>query len=186
MKLSEYLAASAAVADVVATGERTGSQMVLAVDCSENGNADIADYAVVAAHIENQGAALSPTTTDKEYIHEGPTTVKSSTKRTFSVTGQLLRGDEFHDFIASHKIKYGKGNTVQRKYVYFDPGTGKGECGDVIIIVNNDGAAAAGVAADIDVALNAVGTPSEYTHEELETDMPEDVSGGSTQGGNGE
>jgi hypothetical protein len=161
MKLSQYMAAVAAASE---TGERTGRQMVLAIDTSEQGNADVGDYSVVANHIENHGAALNPTTVDKSYIGEGDSTLKSSTQRTFDVTGQLLRGDDFHDFINSHAIKYGVGSSVQRKYVYFDQGTKTGEKGVCTVIVNKDGAAAASDPADIDVRLAGCGMPEEYTY----------------------
>lgn len=162
MFLSDYMAVVAA--SVSASGERTGRQMVLAVDCSAEGNADVANYAVVANHIENHGAALKPKTVDKSYIGEGDSTLKTSTQRTFSVTGQLLRGDDFHDFVTSHAIKYGVGTEIVRPYVYFDPGTGEGETGELAIIVNNDGAAAASDPADIDVLLAVAGRPDEYTY----------------------
>lgn len=162
MKLSEYI--SAAQSAAASTGERTGRQMVLAVDCSADGDATVANYAVVANHIENHGAALSPKTADKSYIGEGDSTLKTGTQRTFDVTGQLLRGDDFHDFVCSHDIKYGVGSTVQRNYVYFDPGTGEGESGKVTIITNKDGAAGASDPADLDVRLAVVGIPSEYTY----------------------
>ena len=162
MKLSVYMAA--VVDSVASTGERTGRQMVLAVDCSEQGNDAVADYAVVANHIENHGAALSAKTVDKSYIGEGDSTLKTGTQRTFDVAGQLLRGDDFHDFINSHAIKYGVGSDIKRKYVYFDPGTGDGETGTLSIIVNKDGAAAAGDPADIDVRLAVDGTPEEYEY----------------------
>jgi len=162
MKLSEYMAAVAA--SVSATGERTGRQMVLAVDCSTDGDATVANYAVVANHIENHGAALNAKTVDKSYIGEGDSTLKTSTQRTFNVTGQLLRGDEFQDFVTSHAIKYGVGTEIVRNYVYFDPGTGDGEEGQLAIIVNNDGAAAASDPADIDITLAVAGTPDEYTY----------------------
>lgn len=162
MKLSTYMAAVAST--VSDEGERMGRQMVLALDCSEDGDATEANYAVVANHIENHGASLNAKTADKSYIGEGDSTIKMSTQRTFDVTGQLLRGDDFHDFINSHAIKYGVGSTVQRNYVYFDPGTGEGEKGVMTIIVNKDGAAAASDPADIDVRLAACGIPTEYTY----------------------
>lgn len=164
MKLSEYMAA-AAMAAIPSTGVRVGRQMVLALDCGTGATTTpISDYAVIANHVENVGAALSGKTVDKEYIGEGASTLKTSTQRTFSVTGQLLRGETFHDFINSHAIKYGVGSEVQRKYVYFDAGTKRGETGTVSIIVNKDGASAAGDLGDIDVALSVVGTPTEYNY----------------------
>ena len=162
MKLSTYMAAVAST--VSDEGERMGRQMVLALDCSENGDSTEANYAVVANHIENHGASLNAKTADKSYIGEGDSTIKMSTQRTFDVAGQLLRGDEFHDFINSFAIKFGVGSAVQRNYVYFDPGTGEGEKGVMTIIVNKDGAAAASDPADIDVRLAACGIPTEYTY----------------------
>ena len=162
MKLSDYMAAVAA--SVASTGERTGRQMVLAVDCSVGGDAEVANYAVVANHIENHGAALKAKTVDKSYIGEGDSTLKTSTQRTFNVTGQLLRGDDFQDFCVSHDIAFGVGTEIVRTYVYFDPGTGDGETGELAIIVNNDGAAAASDPADIDILLAVAGTPDEYTY----------------------
>lgn len=175
MKLSEYMAAVSAAA----TGERTGRQMVLAVDCTASHSpASPDDYAIVAQHIENHGASLSPTTVDKAYIGEGETTLKTGTKRTFNVTGQLLRGDDFHDFINSHEIKYGVGSSVQRDYVYFDPGTKKGEKGIVTIAVNKDGAGAASDPGDIDVTLSVVGTPEEFTYTSSSPTQPTQDEGG--------
>lgn len=163
MKLSDYMNA-AATASAPATGERVGRQMVLALDCSNGTGTAVSDYAVIANHVENVGAALNAKTTDKEYIGEGAFTLKTSTQRTFSITGQLLRGDDFHDFINSHAIKYGVGSAVQRKYVYFDAGTKQGEIGIATITINKDGAASAGELGDIDVTLSVAGTPEEYTY----------------------
>lgn len=168
MKLSTYMAAAEAAA---ATGERTGRGMVLALDCSMPASdaasaSEPGDYAIVGPHIETVGASLSATTVDKSYIYEGESTLKTGTKRSFAVTGQLLRGDEFHDFVVSHAIKYGVGSDVQRKYVYFDRGTKKGETGIVTIVVNKDGSGAANDPGDIDVTLSVVGTPEEYNYSE--------------------
>ena len=170
MKLSDYMAAVAA--SVSATGERTGRQMVLALDCSEQGNATVANYSVVANHVENHGATLNAKTADKSYIGEGDSTLKMSTQRTFDIAGQLLRGDEFHDFINSFGIKFGVGSAVQRKYVYFDPGTCEGEKGTMTIIVNKDGAAGASDPADIDVRLASCGVVEEYTYETESSTTP--------------
>lgn len=165
MKLSEYMKEVKASA----TGERTGRQMVLAVDCTEGGAAQSPDeYAVVANHVENHGASLNAKTTDKSYIGEGEMSLKTGVQRTFAITGQLLRGDEFHDTMNSHAMKYGIGSEVQRGYVYFDPGTMKGEKGRVTISVNKDGAGAAGDPGDIDVTLAVHGIPEEYTYEATE------------------
>ena len=51
-----------------------------------------------------------------------------------------------------------------RDYVYFCVLTGKGEKGKVLILVNNDGAAESGAIGDIDVELQVIGVPDEYTY----------------------
>lgn len=161
MKLSDYMAARETVS---ATGERVGRQMVLAMDCTESGaEASVANYTVCAYHIENHGATLTAGTTDRSYIGEGETTLKTSTKRAFNVTGQRLVGEPWQDFVCSHAIKYGTGSTVQRKYVYFDAGTMEGEQGTVTIAVAKDGTGAAGDPTDVDITLYVVGTPEEFT-----------------------
>lgn len=170
MTLSDYMSAVAVA--VSATGERTGRQMVLAVDCSARGDAAISAYAVVANHIENHGASLTNKTADKSYIGEGDTTLKLSTQRVFDVSGQLMRGDTFHDFINSFGVKFGVGSAVQRPYVYFDPGTHEGEKGIVTIIVNKDGASGASDSADIDVRLASCGAVEEFTYSAANASQP--------------
>lgn len=162
MKLSEYMAALTAAE---ATGEYVGRDMVFAMDCSENGTAtSIGDYAIAGPHVEDMGATLNPTSEDKSYIAEGDSTIKTSTKRSFTVTGQRLIGDTFQDFVCSFAIKYGKGSVVQRPYVYFHAGTKKGESGVVTILVKKDGAGAASATADIEVELQSCAIPVEYTY----------------------
>ena len=161
MKLSEYMAKLTAAE---ATGEYTGRDMILAIDCTEDGSAATPDeYTYVGAHIEDYGAELSPNTEDKSYVLEGDTTLKTSTQRAFQITGQRLLSDEFQDFVCSFKIAFGIGSTVQRNYVYFHSGTKKGEQGVATIIVNNDGNGAASSPADIDVEIKCNST-KEYTY----------------------
>ena len=161
MKLSEYMAK---VKAAEATGEYVGRDMVLAIDCTEDGTAASPDeYTYVGAHIEDYGAQLSPNTEDKSYVLEGDTTLKTSTQRTFQLTGQRLLSDEFQDFVCSFGIAFGTGSAVQRKYVYFHSGTKKGEQGVATIIVNNDGNGAASSPADIDVEIKCNST-TEYAY----------------------
>lgn len=162
MTLDAYMAQIAAVE---ATGERIGRQMVLAVDTSKDGDASsVGDYTVVAYHIDNLGAALSASTTDKSYIGEGESTVKTGTKRSFAITGNRLVGETFQDFCLSNDIKYGVGSDVQRSYVYFDAGTLSGEKGNATITVTKDGSAAASDPADVEITLNVNGTPEDFTY----------------------
>lgn len=168
MTLDAYMAQIVAVE---ATGERIGRQMVLAVDTSTDGaGTDAGDFTVVAYHIDNVGAALSPTSTDKSYIGEGESTVKTGTKRSFAITGNRLVGEPFQDFCLSHGIKYGVGSDVQRKYVYFDAGTLEGEQGTATITVTKDGAAGASDPTEVEITLNVNGTPESYSYVTPESD----------------
>ena len=108
---------------------------------------------------------LNPITQDKTYIRAGQSTAKTGNQRSFSVTGDRYVGDEFQDFVLSHAIKYGTGQAVVRKYVYFNIITGKGEKGEVVIIVNSDGSGEAGNSAELDIELRKSGSaPTEYTY----------------------
>lgn len=162
MTIKEYMTK---VKAAEATGEYTGRDMVLGIDCTEDGSAATpADYTYVGVHVEDYGAALSPQSEDKSYVYEGDATLKTSTQRTFQITGQAYLSDAFMDFIRSHAVKFGTGSAVQRGYCYFHSGTKKGECGTMTILVNNDGNGAASSPADIDVELKSSGPVSEYTY----------------------
>lgn len=163
MKLSEFMTEKAALA--TKSGVMQADDYVLAVDCSENGEGTVEDYAVAAVHVENTGAAISANTTSKTYLYEGVMTMRSGARRTFSVTGQRFKGDTFQDFVCAHKIVYGSGNTVVRPYVYFCIGTGDGEQGKLTINVTNDGSSAAGNAADFAVSMESVGSPTAFKRE---------------------
>lgn len=161
MKLSDFMAARAARA---ASGEQQADDYVLAIDCSENGTEpDVGDYAIATVHTENLGAAVSANTTDKNYLYEGATTLRSSPRRNFTVAGQRFSGDDFQDFALSHDVVFGVGNTVVRNYVYFNCNSKKGEKGTLMINVTNDGGAASGNTADFSVSMASVGAPAEYT-----------------------
>lgn len=163
MKLSEVMKKITPSTDY--SGEVTGDDFILALDCTDSGNAASPDvYDVATVHVSNYGAELSPETDSSQFYYEGYTAMKKSTSRKFKPVGKRLMGDAFQDFVCSHAIKFGKGNKVLRDYVYFCALTGKGEKGKVLILVNNDGAAESGAVGDIDIELQVVGVPEEYTY----------------------
>ncbi len=164
MKVSDFMAA--VTRNASATGEIPADRMLLAVDCSATGDGDVGDYDIAFVHVENVGASLSPKTTDKNYLYEGASTLKTDTQRTFNVTGQRYLGDGFQDFVCGHSIKFGVGGDVQRNYAYFNIDSGAGESGKVTIVTKKDGAAASGNPTDIEVDLLVAGTPAEYTYAE--------------------
>ena len=149
------------------TGFVTNDDWVLALECGETAAADftsVANFAVVQMGVAGLDSNMNPVTVDKTYIRAGQSTAKTGTQRTFSVTGDRYIGDEFQDFALSHAIKYGTGQAVVRKYVYFNIVTGKGEQGECVIIVNSDGSGEAGNSSEIDIELKKSGAlPEEYT-----------------------
>lgn len=165
MKLKELMADIKPNEDY--TGWVTNDDFVFAIDLTPTASSATApaDYAVVQMGIEGLDAQLNPITQDKQYIRAGQSTLRTGTQRSFAVTGDRYIGDEAQDYIMSHKIKYGTGNAVITNYVYFNILTGKGEKGQVSVIVNSDGSGNAGESAAVDIEFKKVGsTPAEYTY----------------------
>ena len=145
----------------------TNDDFVLAIDLTP-GAAQATEesaYGVVQMGVAGLDAQMNPVTQDKQYIRAGQSTQKTGTQRSFTISGDRYVGDEVQDYIFSHDIKYGTGNTVVTNYVYFNILTGKGEKGTCSIIVNSDGGGNAGESAGIDVEFKKIGsTPTEYTY----------------------
>lgn len=165
MKLSELMSGVTPKADY--EGWATNDDFILAIDLTPGAAvaAKTSEYGVVQLGVQGLDAQMNPSTADKVYIRAGQSTQKTGTQRTFSVSGDRYIGDDVQDFMFSHDIKYGTGNKVITNYVYFCMLTGKGEKGQVSIIVNSDGSGNAGDSSAIDVELKKVGSaPTEYTY----------------------
>ena len=166
MKLSELMAGT--TLNPTFEGFVTNDDYVLALDCGETPASDWggdADFAVVQLGVAGLDSNLNPITQDKVYLRAGQSTTKTGNQRSFSVSGDKYVGDEFQDFALSHGIKYGVGQKVVRKYVYFNIVSGKGEKGEVSIIVNSDGSGEAGNNAEFDIELRKSGAaPTEYEY----------------------
>ena len=165
MKLSELM--TDVTPNAQYTGWTTNDDFVLAIDLTP-GAAQATEesaYGVVQMGVAGLDAQMNPVTQDKQYIRAGQSTQKTGTQRSFTISGDRYVGDEVQDYIFSHDIKYGTGNTVVTNYVYFNILTGKGEKGTCSIIVNSDGGGNAGESAGIDVEFKKIGsTPTEYTY----------------------
>lgn len=148
-------------------GVVTNDDWVLAVDCNETPATDwdeAATFAVVQLGIAGLDSSLNPITQDKTYLRAGQSTTKTGNQRSFAITGDRYIGDDFQDFALSHPVKYGTGQAVVRKYVYFNIVTGQGEKGEASIIINSDGSGEAGNSSEIDIELKKAGSaPTEYT-----------------------
>lgn len=165
MKLSELM--SGVTPDPEYEGWVTNDDFVFAIDMDPGASAptDVDDYGVVQMGIEGLDAQLNPITVDKTYIRAGQSTQRTGTQRSFTVSGDRYIGDAVQDYLFGHKIKYGTGNSVITNYVYFNILNGKGEKGQVSIIINSDGGGNAGESSAIDVEFRKVGaTPTEYTY----------------------
>lgn len=167
MKLSELMQGKTPNPDY--EGWVTNDDFVFAINLTPSSTSAtaVSDYGVVQMGIEGLDAQMNPITVDKKYIRAGQSTQRTGNQRSFSVTGDRYIGDDVQDYIFSHKIKYGTGNTVITDYVYFNILNGKGEKGKVSIIINSDGGGNAGESAAIDVEFKKVGNqPEEYTYSE--------------------
>ena len=100
-----------------------------------------------------------------QYIRTGNVTEKTGTQRTLTVVnGDRCVGDDFQDFVLSHKIVYGTGSDIIVPYIYFSLRTGRGEKGNASIIVTTDVGGAAGSKATFACDVKAIGTPVEFDH----------------------
>lgn len=177
MKISELMEGK--TPDPEFEGWVTNDDMVLAINTKNStGTTPDLDFSVLQMGVDGLDAQMNPITQDKTYIRAGQSTQKTGTQRAFSVTGDKYIGDDALDYVLSHKIKYGTGNSVVTDYIYFNLLTGLGEKGTASIIVNSDGGGAAGESAAIDIELRKIGAmPVEWdfasagTTEEPEEDF---------------
>ena len=91
-------------------------------------------------------------------------TEKGEVQRTFALNGNRCVGDAAQDFLLSHKVKFGSGQSVIFPYVYFSVKTGKGEKGRAAIIVTSDVGGAAGSKATFACDVKAIGIPDEFDY----------------------
>lgn len=143
----------------------TNDDFVLAINTTPGTEVDVSEYCVAQMGIEGLDAQMNPVTVDKTYIRAGQSSLKTGTQRTFKMTGDRYIGDPVQDYIFSHAVKYGTGNAVVTDYVYFNVLNGKGEKGQVSIIINSDGGGNGGESAAIDVEFKKVGKmPEEFAY----------------------
>ena len=117
------------------------------------------------ASIKSVGASLNAEEQTNGYIRAGKSSTKTSTQRTFEISGDRLAGDAFQEYVLSNAVKYGVGQACVSNYVYFNILTGKGEIGKVSIMVNSDGSGETEQNSGISVTLKKTGAiPVEYTY----------------------
>lgn len=146
------------------TGIEEADDFIFAIQIKSTGQDKKSEWTVCADHVKEHSGALDASTNDETFIRTGPTTSKGPTRRTLSVNGNRCVGDDFQDFVLSHKIKYGSGQTVIVPYVYFSVRTGKGECGKAALVITSDVGGAAGSPATFALDVKGIGTPTEFDY----------------------
>ncbi len=162
MKLSELM--TGVTPSPTYKGSVTADDMVLAINIADTPATDESDYIVVDDGVTEQSGALETQNSDKTHLRRGKVVTKTGTARSFSISGDRIVGDDFQDAVLSHTMKFGRGKTVVKDYIYFCILTGKGEKGKVSIAVEDDLAGAAGEDATFSVALSSQGEPTEYLY----------------------
>ncbi len=163
MKLSELM--NGITPSVRFSGFVTADDMVLAIDTAISQDSPVEDYAVVQTGISGIDPSIKSETKDNQYIRAGRSSTKTGTQRKFKVSGDMYIGDEAQDFMLSHRMKYGTGQTVIVNYVFFNMLTGKGEKGKATVAVNSDGSGNSGENAGIDIELLKSGdAPEEFSY----------------------
>lgn len=138
---------------------------ILAIDISVGGTAAYGDYVVAQSGIEGVDSSLNGETSETQTLRAGKSSTRTGVQRKFTVSGYRYTGDPFQDYILSHAIKYGTGQTVIKPYIYFNMLTGKGEKGTVNINVTSDGGGKSGEKSTINVELSKTGAaPEEFTY----------------------
>lgn len=163
MKVSELMADYTPNTDF--EGILSNDDNVLAIDISSTPSTSVGDYVVAQLGIEGLDPQLNASESEKNYLRQGNNSTKTGAQRTFALSGDRYVGDEFQDYLMSHKIKYGIGSTCVVPYVFFNLRNGKGEKGKLSLIITSDGGGNAGETAAISADLKQFGgNPAEYTY----------------------
>ena len=163
MTVTEAVKLSGLTPSAAYTGVETTDDFLLAVQ-TEASQTDVKSWVVCADHVREHSGALNASTTDNTYIRTGPVTTKGSVQRTLSIQGDRYVGDAFQDFLLSHKIAFGSGQSVVVPYVYFSLRTGKGEKGEGALILTSDVGGSAGANATFAADFKGIGTPAEFDY----------------------
>lgn len=145
-------------------GIETADDFVFAVQTDTTNQAAEGNWIVCADHVKEHSGALNVSTSDNTYIRSGTGTTKGATQRTLTINGDRCVGDAFQDFLLSHKIAFGSGQSVVVPYIYFSLRTGKGEKGIGTLILTSDKGGSAGANATFACDFKGFGTPTEYTY----------------------
>ena len=164
MTVAEAITKSGITPSASYTGIETADDFVFAVQTESAKQTKESAWIVCADHVKEHSGALNASTNSDTFIRTGPTDTKSAVQRTLSVNGNRCVGDAFQDFLLSHKMLYGTGQSVIVPYLYFSLRTGKGEVGKAAIIVTSDVGGSAGAIATFAADVKGIGTPAEFDY----------------------
>lgn len=143
----------------------TADDMVLAVDISEEQNAEPGDYAVAQMGVKSTTGSLNPEEKTVSYIRAGKSTTKTGNQRTIGFEADRYMGDPFQDFVLSHKMKYAVGGSAVVNYFYIDRITGAGEKGKATLIIDTDASGNAEESLGVSGSLKKTGAaPEEFSY----------------------
>lgn len=163
MTVTEAVKLSGLTPSASYTGIETTDDFLLAVQTADSQSA-VKDWVVCADHVREHSGALNASTSDNTYIRTGPVTTKGPVQRTLSIQGDRCVGDAFQDFLLSHKIAFGSGESAIVPYIYFSLRTGKGEKGKGVLILTSDVGGSAGANATFAADFKGIGTPEEFDY----------------------
>ena len=147
-------------------GLTLADDFVLAINLSgHTEGADPGTYTVVEAGLKSADGQLNPEEKTNSYIRKGKSTTKTGVQRSFSLDMDRYIGDEAQDFFDSYAVKYGTGQACVVDYVFFNMLTGKGEKGQMSVIVNTDCSGGSEENSGLSVDMKSTGVkPSEYKY----------------------
>lgn len=146
------------------TGTERADDFIFAVCTDSTKQTKVSDWIVFQERVKEHSGSLNASTEDVPYIRAGNVTEKGEVQRTFTINGNRCVGDPAQDFLLSHKVKYGSGQSVIFPYLYFSVKTGKGEKGEAAFIVAADASGSAGSAAGFACDVKGIGTPEEFDY----------------------
>lgn len=189
MTIAETLAQLAAQKGITPSADYKGIEeaddFIFAIQTDKATQTEKAKWIVCADHVKEHSGALNATTTDDTFIRTGPVTTKGTTQRTLSIQGDRYVGDAFQDFLLSHGIAFGSGQSVVVPYLYFSLRTGKGEKGEGALILTSDVGGSAGANATFAADFKGIGIPEAFnylTEENATSQVGDAVAGYATVG----
>lgn len=174
MTVSELMTSAGITPSAAFEGVSLADDYVLAISTTGHSESPAPlSFEVVQSGLKSNAGQLNPEEKTNAYIRTGKSTTKTGTQRTFNLDMDRFLGDTAQEYFDS--VKYGTGQECITDYVFFNMLTGKGEQGQVSVIVDTDCGGNPGENSTLSVSLKSTGVkPTSYTYT---------ASGGGNTGG---